>query len=339
MFDDVMTNPQKVIDDAEALRRKRAEEEARKKAAMTTLSDGDWLRSQTKAGILNAQNRVAPQSGYTTIAPVAQGAGATINMSPQDAWRQRQLALAGRLEGVLNGTQMGAGEMAARREGNRAIAQQQSFARSQRGGNAALAARGAATNAANIGLNTVGQAAQARASDQQMATQTMAGLLEQGRGADIGLATGQAGLTQQQGLANMDARNQAIFQQAGLNQATSLANMQARLQQTGMNDQAILAYLSQLYGVSSTELQARLQYEQIRQGGQASKNQLLGQALTVGGTIIGGIYGGPAGAAAGGAAGSAIGGKVSGGSTTSYDPGASPNLGVTPLEAPKYPGT
>jgi hypothetical protein len=144
-----------------------------------------------------------------------------------------------------------------------------------------------------------------------MADQTMAGLLTSGRSADIGLATGQAGLNQQAGLANMDAQNQRVFQQAGLDQSTSLANMQSRLQAMGMNDQASLAYLSQLYGVDAAEMQARLQQEQLRLQGQANKNQLLGNLLVAGGTVAGAYLGGPGGAAAGGAAGGAASGTVS----------------------------
>lgn len=263
----------------------------------TSLQDGRDLRNLSRQGLLDAQGRSAPQAGYTRVGPTAAYAGSRINMGPQDELRARELALADRLNAVATGTQMGAGEMAARREGNRAIAQQQAIARSQRGGGAALAARSAARATGDIGLNTAGQAAQARTQDQQLANQTLSGLLGQARGADIGLATSQAGLSQQAGLANMDAQNQAIFQQAGLNQATSLANMQARLQQTGMNDQAALAYLSQLYGVNVAEMQARLQMELQRQQIQAQKDMSSfgwGDLLQMGGTLGSAYLGRPA---------------------------------------------
>ena len=57
---------------------------------------------------------------------------------------------------------------------------------------------------------------------------------------------------------------QRIFQQAQLNQSTSLANMQARLQAMGMNDQAALGYMAQLLGLSTAEMQARMQADQLR---------------------------------------------------------------------------
>jgi hypothetical protein len=288
-----------------------AEENARKKKAMVTLQSGDEIRSRVQEGLDAVRKREAPQATTTTIAPVRTANAAQINTAAQDQFRARQLVLADRVNAVATGGQMGAGELAARREGNRAIAQQQAYARMGRGANAATAARTAATNTANIGLNTAGQAAQAATTDRQMADQTMAGLLTSGRSADIGLATGQAGLNQQAGLANMDAQNQRVFQQAGLDQSTSLANMQSRLQAMGMNDQASLAYLSQLYGVDAAEMQARLQQEQLRLQGQANKNQLLGNLLVAGGTVAGAYLGGPGGAAAGGAAGGAASGTVS----------------------------
>jgi hypothetical protein len=271
-----------------------------KKRATTTIANGDWIREQSKQGMLDAQGRQAPQANRTAVGNVAQGnaalvSAANIATGPQDQYRQRSMALIDRINGVANGTQLGGGEMAAQREGNRAIAQQQAIARSQRGGGAAMAARGAAMNSANIGLNTAGQAAQARVQDQQIANQTMGQLIDSGRQQDVGLATSQAGFQQQAGLANqasrnqvglanMDAKNQAVFQQAGLDQATSLTNMQSQLQQTGMNDQAALAYMAQLYGVDAAEMQARLQYAQVQAAQQAGRFGM-GDLLQMGGTL------------------------------------------------------
>lgn len=248
------------------------------------LQNGDYLRGLTRSQLLDIQGRQAPQAMGARVGNVAQGQGAQIATGPQGQFRDRTLALADRLNGVASGQQMGAGQMAVRQEGNRAIAQQQAMARMQRGGNAALAARGAATNVGNIGLNVAGQAGQAQRADAQMATQTMAGLLGEGRAQDIGLATGQAGMNQQMNLANMDARNQQIFQQAGLDQATSLANMQAKLQTMGMNDQAAQAYLAQLFNIDLSEMQARLNQEATRIGGTTAGPgwALVGQAANIG---------------------------------------------------------
>ncbi len=270
-----------------AVDRKRAEEAARRQQMATTQS-GDWIRNQTMQGMLDAQGRAAPQAGRTQIGQVSTYGGATINQGPQDQFRARELALADRLTGISTGAQQGAGELAVQRQGQRAAAQQIGMARMQRGAGAGMAGLTAARNVGNLGIATAGQAQQAAMGDQQMANQTLSGLLGQGRGADIGLATSQAGMQQQAGLASMDARNQRVFQQAGLDQATSLANMQARLQQTGMNDQAALGYLAQLYGLDVAEMQARLQAEQLRQGQQQIDNAEsigLGDLLQAGGTL------------------------------------------------------
>src|SRR5690606_24209710 len=192
--------------------RKKKEEEARRKQAQTAYANGDQLRDLSMQGLLDAQNRQAPQAGNVQVGNVAQanahqaqayqGRAATINQAPQGQFRDTQMELANRLRGVADGSVMGAGQMAVRREGNRAIAQQQAMARMQRGGNAALAARGAAANTGNIGLNVAGQADQAQRADASAANQTLQGLIAQGREQDLGLATSQAGLQQGMALAN-----------------------------------------------------------------------------------------------------------------------------------------
>lgn len=212
------------------------------------LQNRDFLDKRIKDSLNAIRSRRAPQAGYTQIGQVQQ-------MGVGNQFRTGQMNLANRLEGIASGQQQGAGELAARRAANAAIAQQQAMARMQRGSGAAMGAREAARNSANIGLAGAGQAQQAALQDQQAANAQLAGVLGQGRQGDM-----------QIGLANMDAQNQRIFQQAGLNQATSLANMQARLQSMGMNDQATLAYLAQLYGMDAAEMQARIQQEGIEAG-------------------------------------------------------------------------
>lgn len=286
--------------------RRKAEE---KKRSLTQLQNGEDLRNLSRQGLLDAQNRQAPQAQGAQVGAVRTSGYSQLMGGPQDQARAQQMAEANRLRAIASGAQMGAGQMAVRQEGNRAIAQQQAQARMARGAGAAIAARGAATNTANIGLNVAGQAGAAQRADAAQASQTMSGLLGQTREQDIGFAGQNAQLRQQTNLANMDAQNQRIFQQAGLDQATSLANMQARLQTMGLNDQMAYNYLQQLYGIDETELRARLAMEG-KDAGQSTGRQLLGGALVAGGTILGGIYGGPAGAAAGGSAGAAINGSV-----------------------------
>ena len=123
------------------------------------------------------------------------------------------------------------------------------------------------------------------------------------------MASENAQLKQQMKLANLSAQNMRVFEQARLDQATSLADQASRLQTMGMNDQASIAYLAQLYGIDQAEMQARLQLELGKMAEPKSPSKL-GGLMTVGGTIIGGVAGGPAGATAGGAAGGALGGSM-----------------------------
>jgi hypothetical protein len=208
------------------------------------LPNANWLETAARGQFNRAQNREAPQAGRTVLS-------GQLDPRQQAQFRAQQMALADRLQGIATGQQMGAGELATMRQGNRALAQQQAFARMGRGGNAAIAARGAARNAGEIGVNVAGQAQQAALGDQASANAQLGSVLGQGREQDLGLQR---------------MKQDAVFQQAGLDQATSLANMQARLQQTGMNDQAAQAYLAQLYGISVSEMNGLLAREQLRQG-------------------------------------------------------------------------
>ena len=144
-----------------------------------------------------------------------------------DDFRQRQLATADRLQGVLTGEEAGAGELAARRAGQRAMAQQMAAANMARGSNAALAARSAAGNMGRIGTDMAGQAQQAAMQDQMAAQAQLGQILGQGRGQDV-----------------------------------QTAQMMAQQQQ--MRDQARLQALQQMFGISDAEMRARQQQDQLR---------------------------------------------------------------------------
>lgn len=247
-----------------------------------TYSDGGYLRDASQQGFEQAGGRQAPQAANTQVGNVRTANAATIATGPQGQFRTAQQGLLQQLGGVASGQQAGAGEMAVNRQVGQGVAAQQALARSVRGGSAGLAQRGAARNASSLAVDGAGAAQQAALQDQTAARGLMAQLASDGRAQDIGLATSQAGMQQQANLANMDAQNQRIFQQAGLDQATSLANMQARLQQTGMNDQAALAYLGQLYGMNQAEMLARLQQEQASMG----QTGILGSTMQAAGPII-----------------------------------------------------
>jgi hypothetical protein len=162
-----------------------------------------------------------------------------------------------------------------------------------RGANAGIGALQAARNGANIAQGGIGQAQQSAMGDQQAARAVLGQILGQGRGADIGLATNQANINQQMGLANMDAQNRG-----------GQFNVQASQDQQQLNDSAINNYLQQLLNMNSGEQAGRLGLdEQARKG----KEGHLGQVLQTAGTIVGAFGGGPAGASGGATAGKAVG--------------------------------
>jgi hypothetical protein len=155
---------------------------------------------------------------------INQGLGTNHQMptaQANDPFRQAQLQQMQQLQGIASGQQMGAGELAAQRQGQNALAQQQAMARMTRGAGAGQAQLMAARNAGNIGLATAGQSQQAALQDQMNAQGLLTNAMGQGRGQDL----------------------QSISQQ---------------LQLMGMNDQTRLAYLQQLTGMDATQLQAQL---------------------------------------------------------------------------------
>jgi len=121
---------------------------------------------------------------------------------------------------------------------NQAIAAQQGMARMARGGqNAALAFRGAANNAASLGLNGAGQAQQAALQDQQMAQGQLTNALGQGRTGDINIGTTNANLAGQQygqqlnAYTNLNAQ-QLQAQQQAMQSATGRQGIAGGLIQT-----------------------------------------------------------------------------------------------------------
>jgi hypothetical protein len=107
------------------------------------------------------------------------------------------------------------------------------------------------------------------------------------RGQDVEVAGQNAQLRQGMNLANLSAQNQRVFQQAGLDQASSLADQQAKLATMGMNDQAAQAYLAQLYGISTTQMQGLLERERLRiaNAGTPIAPAVIGGAAQVGAAI------------------------------------------------------
>lgn len=213
-----------------------------------------------------AGNRQAPTVQAAQLGPATQLAG-----GPQDQVRAQQQQTAGYLQSVMGGQQAGAGELAVNRQVGQATAAQQAAMHSARGANAALAARNAMRNTADIGLSGAGQAAQAQMGDQQMAVGQLSGLLGQTRGQDLDYAGQNAQLAQQR-----------MLQQGAFAQQAGLANQAGQLQQMGMNDAATQSYLQGLASMDQAQWERELAKRQVALGDRGS----IGNIFNAGGQML-----------------------------------------------------
>lgn len=230
------------------------------------LQGADYLRQHAMSQMNGAQGRPAPTAQAAQLGAAAQLAG-----GPQNQWRAQQMGLAGQLAGVAGGQQMGAGELAVRRQANQQAAQLTGAASMARGSNAGIMARAAARGLGDLGVNAAGAASQSALQDQANARSALAGVLGQGRGQDLDLASQNAQLAQQR-----------MMQQGMFNQQTGLANQQAALAQRGMNDQYSLGLMGQYAGISEAELRARM----ARAGVLPQDNGQFGNIMSAAGPIL-----------------------------------------------------
>src|SRR5882672_6755943 len=147
----------------------------------THLQDRDKISGLIDQGMGQYTNQAAPQAqaAYAGAGPQAQGAQLSMGADP---FRQGQLQQIGQLQGIASGQQQGAGELAAQRQIQQALAAQQAQAHMARGSNAALAYRNAANQSAALGSTGAGMGQQAALQDQQAAQNMLTGALGQGRG-------------------------------------------------------------------------------------------------------------------------------------------------------------
>lgn len=169
-------------------------------APQTTYAHQGQIQDLIGQGLQNRTGTAAPQ--------LASG--------PQNQFRSGQMAQVQQLQGIASGQQQGAGELAAQRQVQNALAAQQGMARMARGGNAGMANLSAARGAGAVGLAGAGLGQQAAMQDQQGAQAMLAQALGQGRGQDISLAGQNAQLTQQQGAQNNQMYIQLLSQLTGM---------------------------------------------------------------------------------------------------------------------------
>ena len=167
--------------------------------------------------------------GQTQVGPTAQAGAAQIDPALQAQIRQSQMGLVSGLEGAIAGKEPSAAEIMLRNATDRNVANQYALAQAATGMNTGLAQRTAMINAADASQQAIMQQALLRAQEIAAARGQLGGVLDSARGADIGLATNQAGLQQQANLANTGALNTSTLTQAQLSQQAAI--QQAQLQQ------------------------------------------------------------------------------------------------------------
>lgn len=160
---------------------------------------------QYKAGIYDADR--AAFEKQVQLDPFVQAQQATINQGPQDQFRGRQMSLADALQAQSMGQGPSLAQLQLRQGTDRNIAQAMALGASQRGGSPGLAQRQIAQQTAAANQQAAMQAAQTRMAEQLAAREQLGGVLQGGRGQDIGLATSQAQLDQERNLANAQAQN------------------------------------------------------------------------------------------------------------------------------------
>lgn len=226
-----------------------------------------------KNGIVHQQ---APTMQAAQAGPAAQMQGAQMQMGA-DPFRQGQIQQIGQLQGIASGQQQGAGELAAQRQIQQALAAQQAQARMARGSNAALAYRNAANQSAALGSTGAGMGQQAALQDQQNAHAALTGALGQGRGMDVNVAGQNAGFQQQAGLQNAGFQQQTGLANAGFQQGANQANAGFQQGNQQLNSQNFMGLLGQLGNMDANQLQAQ---------GAASQNKgMMGPLLSAGGQV------------------------------------------------------
>ena len=186
-----------------------------------------------------------------------------INQAPQDQFRSQQMGLAQALQqqAAGQGPSLAGAQFAQARDAG--IAQQMALAASARGQNAALGQRQVAQQAASMNQQAARDAGTARIQEQLAARDQLSGVLQQGRGQDIGLATSQAELQLQSALEAQKIRNQA--------------------QQY---------YQGQLMADAASDRQALMDYNQLKVQGSMSQNQTQAGAYNAAAQNRGGLVSG-----------------------------------------------
>lgn len=243
------------------------------------------------------------------LAPAAQmqaanmGAGATIATAPQDQFRNQQMSLAQQLGASAAGQGPSAAQDQLKLATDRNMSGALALALGARGGNQAGAMKQAQMQRGLISQEAAGQSGMLRAQEMQAAQQSLGQVLGAGRGADIGMATDQAGLAQQAAqtnagftqaanAANLGATQETALAQGQLTQGTSAANLQAGVQQQQQKDELVKQYLAMGMSMDQAAMQADIQQKQFNAkllvDQEGIKKGLAASSAQAGGQVIGG---------------------------------------------------
>ncbi len=218
----------------------------------------------------------------------ATGQAATIDTNAANQARGLQTALGSQLLAASQGQGPSAAQAQMGKATDAAVAQQLGLAASSRG-NPAIALRNAAANTAQITQGAATDSAVLRAQEIQSAQGQLGALSTNLRGQDIGLASDQAQLNQQMGLANLGNQQQSNMAGAQLSEQHSQFQQQlaAQYMAGGMNaEQARIQALQdyQKFGAQLLAQQEAAKHNANFQGqqGQAQVVGAIGQAVAGG---------------------------------------------------------
>lgn len=253
----------------------RAEEYDVEKSAFEEQEAAKKRREELARKEQEASQRQAVEAERTTIAT-----------DPQAQMRAYQASLAGQLAAQSEGRGPSLAESQLRRATDRNIQQAMAYAASQRGQNVGTGLRQTAQTIAQANQEAARQAAELRLQEQLAAQSALAGVTQQARGQDIGLATSQA---------ELDSR-------------AALANQEMALRQRALNDEMARFYQAGQIQSERQALEDRMAYEQLRanqaaqlasvnQQGYAAASKSRGELIGNIGGAIGSMLA-PAGAAA-----------------------------------------
>jgi hypothetical protein len=241
-----------------------------------------------EANKLMVRDRVAQLDARKNQTMTATGAqGSTIATGPQNQMRDAQ----GRLIGGLENTIAGKGPSVAQEQLRQATDANIAGALAMAGASGTPGAhRAAAFQAAAANQSAAGQSASLRAQEIAQAQQTLGGVAQGARAQDIGLATDQAQMSQQNSQFN-----------AGLAQDANKTNLLSGVEQQKQRDDLIRNYLAAGMTLDQANMQAEIQQKQfnaellakqeaaqigVTLAGSAQNAQILGAGIGAAGTAL-----------------------------------------------------